>query len=180
MKKPRKKYRPGPVHCNALSIVLNKVRKLSAEDQQRQRDIMTTALQEFAAGRDCAYHWRSLADAANMTETLAGMGICSGLQAETIIHAAQQALAAVQGRHAARGTWTMYATELDTLHWMLRLHTTQLAECDYGEFERAYQTTCNRIAQARAGNAPADAVVIVGDVAARREPACAASAATSP
>ena len=179
MKKPRKQYRPYRVACNALEIVLNKVRKLSADDVQRQREIMTTALREFSAGKNCAEHWRSLADAANMTETFAGMGICSGPQAETIIHVAQQSLADVQGRHAMRGTWTLYATELDRLEWMLTLHLRQLSECDYGELEKAYQTTRNRIAQARAGNAPAGAVVIVGDVAGKREVACSASAATS-
>lgn len=174
MKKPRKQYRPRPVSCNALAIALNKVRKLSAEDVQRQHQIMTTALREFSAGKQCAEHWRSLADCANMTETLSGMGICSGLQASTIIHAAQEALAAVQGRHIQRGTWTLYPTELDTLQWIVTLHTRQLAECDYGEFERAYQSTSNRVAQARAGNAPAGAIVVVGDVDARRESACSA------
>ena len=168
MKKPRKQYRPRPVSCNIVAIALNKVRKLSAEDVQRQHQLMTTALREFSAGKDCAYHWRSLADSANMAETLSAMGICSGLQASTIIHAAQQALAAVHVRHATRGTWTMYATELDTLQWLVVLHTRQLAECDYGEFEKAYQSTSNRIAQARAGNAPAGAIVVVGDVDARR------------
>ena len=165
MKKPRKAYRPRPVHCNALQIVLNKVRKLSTDDVDMQRQIMGAALREFSAGHNCAANWRNLADMANMTETLSSMGICSGLQAATLIHAAQEALAAVQARHATRGTWTMYATELDTLQWLLTLHLRQLAECDYGEFERAYQTTCTRIEQARAGNAPAGAVVVVGDVA---------------
>jgi hypothetical protein len=168
MKKPRKQYRPKPVHCNIVAIALNKVRKLSAEDVQRQRDIMGTALREFSAGKQCAYHWRSLADAANMAETLAAMGICSGQQADSIINTSQLALATVQGRHTVRGTWTLYPAELESLQWLLVLHLRQLAECDYGEFEKAYQTTSTRVAQARAGNAPAGAIVIVGDVDARR------------
>ena len=163
--KKRCNRRPVAVHANSVEIALNKVRKLSAADVQQQRSIMDKALREFSAGRDCPTHWRSLADTANMAETLMGMGICSGLQAATISHTGQQALAAVMQRHAERGTWTLYPTELDTLQWLIVLHGHQLAECSYGEFERAFNDTRERIAQARKGNAPAGACVIEGDLA---------------
>ncbi len=169
MTKPRKKYRPGPVHANAVAIAINGVRKLSAADVAMQRIIVDKALLDFSAGRECATHWRSLADTANMTETLSAIGICSGQQADEIIGKAQQALAAVQQRHAARGTWTLYPTELDTLQWLATLHARQLSECSYAEFERAFNLTRQRIAQARAGNAPRGAVVVEGDIAARCE-----------
>lgn len=162
--KKRCNRRPVAVHSNIVQIALNNVRKLSASDVGMQRDIMDRALREFSAGRDCPTHWRSLADTANMAETLSGMGICSGQQADEIIHAGQQALAAVQQRHATRRTWTLYAAELDALDWLLVLHNRQLAECSYGEFERAFNTTRERIAQARKGNAPAGAIVIEGDL----------------
>lgn len=165
--KPRKKYRPRPVHANAVEIAINGARKLSYQDVERQRGIVCHALIEFTAGRDCAQHWRSLADTANMAETFVGMGICSGTQAEEVVERAQAALAAVQQRHAARGTWTLYGAEIDALQWLAALHLKQLAECSYAEFERAFHTTRERIAQAIAGNAPKGAVVIRGDIAAR-------------
>ena len=167
MKKPRKAYRQRPVHTNAVSIALNLVRKLSDADVSMQRGAMTTALREFSAGQHCPVHWRSLADTANMAETLAGMGICSGDQADAVVEKAQQALADVQHRHATRGTWTLYAAELDALDWLVVLHARQLAECSYGEFERAFNATRERIAQALAGNAARGAVVIRGDIAAK-------------
>ena len=80
----------------------------------------------------------------------------------------EQVVEVLPGRYTMRGTWTLYPDELESLQWLVTLHTRQLAECDYGEFEKAYQTTSNRVAQARAGNAPAGAIVIVGDVDARR------------
>jgi hypothetical protein len=163
-KKPRKAYRPQPVHANSLDIALNNVRKLSRADVQMQTGIFDTALRQFSAGQHCAQHWRSLADTANMAETLAGMGICSGLQAVAVIDTAQRALAAVRQRHTERNTWTLYATELDALQWLASLHARQLVECDYSEFERAFQGTRNRIGEARRGNAPRGAIVIEGDL----------------
>lgn len=165
--KPRKAYRPHPVHLNAISATLNRVRKLSTSDVNNQRAIVVKALHEFSAGRNCAEHWRGLADTANMAETLAGMGICSGQQASEAVHQAQTALANVRLRHAERGTWTLYASEVEALNWLAALHGKQLRECDYGEFERAFHATHERVAQARAGNAPSGAIVIEGDMTAR-------------
>lgn len=166
--KPRKRYRAAPVHLNAASMALDRVRKLAIADVQQQRHIVATALREFSAGKHCAHHWRSLADVGNMAETLVTMGICSGQQAEGVVHNAQAALAAVQQRHAGGGSWTLYPAELDALHWLAALHANQLAECDYSEFERAWRQTHQRVAQARAGNAPRGAIVIEGDIAARQ------------
>jgi hypothetical protein len=166
-KKPRKAYRPQPVHANSLDIALNNVRKLSRADVQMQTGIVSTALRQFSAGQHCEVHWRSLADTANMAETLAGMGICSGLQAEAVIDTAQRALAAVRQRHTERNTWTLYAAELDALQWLAALHARQLAECDYSEFERAFTTTSTRVSEARKGNAPRGAIVIEGDLPGR-------------
>lgn len=163
--KPRKAYRPQPVHANALDIALNNVRKLSRADVALQAHVVATSLQQFSAGQHCAHNWRGLADTANVAETLAAMGICSGAEADRLIERAQQALAAVHQRHAARGTWTLYAAELDALTWLAALHHKQLAECDYAEFERAINSTHERIAQARSGNAPRGAIVIEGDIA---------------
>lgn len=165
--KPRKKYRPRPVHANAVEIAINGARKLSAADVSMQRGIVSLALREFSAGHNCAQHWRSLADTANMAETLKDMGLCSGPQADELVHSAQVALGEVKQRHAARGTWTLYAAELDALGWLDALHSRKLAECSYSEFATAYHRTHERIAQARAGNAPRDAVVVRGDIEAR-------------
>lgn len=163
--KPRKAYRPRPVHANATHIALTGVRKIAPQDVRDQINLINSALQQFMAGTHCAAHWRSLADAANMAETLATMGICGGPQADDLIDAAQRALAAVHIRQQVTWSWTLYASEIEALGWLTTLHARQLSECDYSEFERALQRTHNRVSEARAGNAPRGAIVVVGDMA---------------
>ena len=158
-------HHPRRVALNAVEIAINRVRRLSDADVQRQMEIVQQALLEFSRGERCAQHWRSLADTAAMAETLAAMGLGSGLQADEVVNAAQAALHDVHVRHAERGTWTLWADEIDALRWLVSLHGLQLAACSFGEFETAYRRTAERQAQALAGNAAPDAIVVVGDMA---------------
>lgn len=162
--RPRKPYRPRPIATNALQVALNNVQQLSRADVQGQADLLRTALAEFQRGAHAPTHWRSLADAANMAETLAGMHIGSGDEARRVIQRAQQVLHDVAMRQRERGTWALRHDELDALQWLVSLHAAQLAACDYSEFCRAMDSTHNRISQARAGNAPAGAVVVQGAI----------------
>lgn len=162
--KPRKAYRPQPLHLNAHQLAMAKVHKLRQVDLADQCNVLDTALRTFAAGHNCAHHWRSLADAANVCESMAALGIGAGSQATEIIQGAQRVLHDVLQRHRTRGSWTLYPLELDTLYWLLALHKRQLAECDYSEFVRALDQTHARVAQARAGNAPAGAIVVEGEI----------------
>lgn len=160
-------YRPRPVATNAIEIAINRARKLSNTDVEQQMGLVRAAVAGMCLGghcAQCAQHWRSLADTANMTETLAAMGLGSGPQADHVIEAAQRTLHDVHQRHAQRGTWTLFADEIAALHWLVSLHETQLAACSYGEFEHAYRRTAERLAQARAGNAAPGAIVINGDM----------------
>jgi hypothetical protein len=164
--KPRKAYRPQPMHTNTLQRTLARVHKIAPQDVAGQVSIMATALREFSAGQRCLHHWRSLADTSNVAESLSAAGICSGPDADNVIHTAQAALAAVHERSRTRGTWTLYPAELDALNWLVALHARQLGECDLAEFDRAWETTHQRVSAARAGNAPRGAIVIVGDITA--------------
>jgi hypothetical protein len=163
--KPRKSYRPAPVTLNAHQVAMARVHTLRADDAQRQVRLLRTALAEFKRGLHCVQHWLSLADAANVAETLAQLGIGSGPQATQVIGNAQRALSDVQLRHQAGHSWTLHAAEMAALAWLVDLHALQLTTCDYSEFERALDLTRNRIAQARAGNAPAGALIIEGEIA---------------
>lgn len=162
--RPRKAYRARTVVANAVQVAINNAHQLDRDAVTGQSVLLRTALNEFRQGRDAGLHWRSLADAANMAETLAAMRICSGADADRIIQRAQQVLHDVALRHRKRGTWALKHDELDALQWLLSLHTTQLAECDYSEFCRAMDRTRARIAQARAGNAAPGALVIEGEL----------------
>jgi len=158
-----RKYHPKPVHSNAVQIALARVKPLTAADVAGQTALVQNALQQFCQGINCDAHWCSLADTANMAETLAGMGLGSGDDATRVIELAQRALADVHQRHNQRGSWTLYADEIDALHWLVRLHcTAQLPACSYGELGDAMAATRNRMQQALAGNAPRGALVIDG------------------
>lgn len=163
MSRRARKYHPKPVHSNAVQIALARVKPLTAADVAGQTALVQNALQQFCQGINCDAHWCSLADTANLAETLAGMGLGSGDDATRVIELAQRALADVHQRHNQRGSWTLYADEIDALHWLVRLHcTAQLPACSYGELGDAMAATRNRMQQALAGNAPRGALVIDG------------------
>jgi hypothetical protein len=156
--------RSGHVAVNSVAIAINGARKLSDEDVQGHISLITRMWREFAQGQATMQHWESLADTSNMAWTLASMGLGSGAEADRVISAANEVLADIHKRHAARGSWTLYADEIDALHWLVRLHGVQLTACSYSEFSRAMAMTIDRIGQARAGNAPRGAIVVVGQM----------------
>lgn len=162
--RPRANH-PRRVATNAIDIAINGARRLAQADVDGHHALMQRAKREFCQGVSCDLHWLSLADAANVAETFAAMGLGAGQDADAIISHAQEALAAVHQRHQLRGTWTLYADEIDALGWLVHLHHVQMGACSYSEFARALDRTAERVAQARAGNAPAGAIVIVGQLA---------------
>ena len=78
----------------------------------------------------------------------------------------QQVLAWAVQEHQARGSWSLWAHEREELRnrlqWLISVHRLQLQACCYREFEHALQATQERLAQARAGNAPRGALVVDG------------------
>ncbi len=156
-----------PIHLNQLERTLTGVAKLRPADVSRQIAIVGVAIDRLlAAGADADAAWRDLADTANVAETLADMRIGGGLQARLAIQHAQEALAYCAQERAERGTWALRAGDRIEIRMRLELlrdlHRTQLSECSYGEFERAFNLTVERLRQARSGNAPRDAVVVEG------------------
>jgi hypothetical protein len=165
MSKRRKAYRPKPVATDPMRLATFGAALLSAADVANQGRIMRNALNQLMAGNDGAFHWVCLADASNVAEQLAAIGIGSGPEGAKAIRDAQRVLSQVYQRHDERNTWAMRADEIDALRLVIDLHHTQLALCTHGEFERAFRATVERVSQAKAGNAPAGAVLVgmVGD-----------------
>lgn len=149
-------------YVNAHQLAINRARVLNAKDVAMHSQVVDDAVREFCCGIRCAQRWRDLADISNMAESLAALRIGSGDQADQVIQSAQQTLAAVHQRQATKGTWTLYADEMDHLYWLAALHKKQIEVCSYGEFEDALQATQRRLQQARAGNAPRGAVIVEG------------------
>lgn len=161
-KAPRKAYRPKPQFLNAVQIACNGARTLSPADVQAQLQRLQAALQALASGSEFLQPWNDWADAANMAEDLCRLRIGSGPEGEHVVASAQLALHDVATRHQQGCDWQLTAHEQDVLRWLHTLHGLQLQVCDYSEFNRAFQRAKNRLQQARAGNGPRGAVVVVG------------------
>ena len=158
------------IYLNQVQRTMQGAAKLRPADVQRQTAIVASAIERLLAGsRDAGDAWRDLADSCNVAETLASLRIGGGKDAMLVIQSAQEALAYMAQEHAERGTWALRAEERIEIRMRLELlrdlHRTQLRECSYAEFERAFLLTVERLTQARAGNAPAGAIVIEGQIA---------------
>lgn len=156
-------------HVNAVDLTLTRVRRIDAADVRMQAGIMKAAIDGLLrAGRDAYQHWLSLADTANMAETLEAMNLGSGPDARRVIEEAQESLAELHQARQERGTWALAADErqlvADRLQMLRALHVVQLQACSYGEFQQALNRTAERVRQARAGNAPRGAIVVEGQL----------------
>jgi len=160
----RKRYHPRPVDPLATWRAFKGNTVIEREHVEAQRRIVDHAVDEFSRGHDCAQHWVSMADAFNVAESLAEIGICSDADSRERIAHAQRVLGEVHLRHKARASWTLHAAELEALRLAAWIHHIQLRHATQSEFERAYRATEQRIAQARAGNAPTGAIVIEGAI----------------
>lgn len=153
------------VILNPIAVAIEGAARLPAADRIALQGIVQHALDSFRRGADCAAQWCVLADALNIAESLARLGIASDADSMERINAAQRALATAHQRHSTRGTWALRGAELQALDAGLWTHRIQLDYCSLREFERARHDTAERMRQARAGNAPAGAVVIEGAIA---------------
>ena len=162
-KKPRKAYRPKPVHYNQVQRSAEAAALIPRSEVAR---VMAGVREAFEAFRRCeqpGFYWRSMADALNLAESLANEGICSDSDSLGIIAGGQSALASVAERHVAVGSWALRAEEMAALSDALDRHELQLQFASMGEYERAIERTKRRISQALAGNAGA-AVIVLGDI----------------
>jgi hypothetical protein len=153
MSKPRKKYRPKPVHLNAVQRAMESVQVLPKHDTGELKAIVRQAFADFTTGQDCAANWKSMADALNVAEALSDIGICSDATSRETIAAGASVLGAVAARHAERNTWALKADEFKALSEGLWLHRVQLDHCSLGEYQRAVTAVAKKTRQALAGNA---------------------------
>jgi hypothetical protein len=163
--RPRRTPRqPRPVHLNTIERAIEGARKLPEAAVEALKIALDSTLTEFGQGIDCAPRWCCMADAMNVAEALAQIGICSDDNSKAIIHGGHQVLADVQQRRTAGGSWTLRGIERKTLDEAIWMHGVQLDHCSRREYEQAVQTVRARCSQARAGNAPTGSVVIHGQI----------------
>jgi hypothetical protein len=106
--RPRRTPRqPRPVHLNTIERAIEGARKLPEAAVEALKIALDSTLTEFGQGIDCAPRWCCMADAMNVAEALAQIGICSDDNSKAIIHGGHQVLADVQQRRTAGGSWTL-------------------------------------------------------------------------
>jgi hypothetical protein len=152
------------VLLNPIAVAIELSSLLQPRDRLALQGIITDALDKYRRGVDCDAHWRSMADALNLAEGLARIGIASDDESRDRIDAAQKVLFDAQSRFRQRGTWALRAAEMQALDDGLWVARVQLDHCTLGEYERAHKETQQRIAAALAGNAPAGALIIDGGI----------------
>lgn len=158
--KPRKAYRPRPTAVDSTGLAMARATKLAPWQQDALRSPMQralTALRQAAGGWQA---WCAMADAVNVAEQLAVLGIASDRQAD--FNAAQKALQALHARVNEKGTWALYASELAALDMACTLHIVQLQYCSQGEMHTAISAVQRRTREALRGNASHRTTVCVG------------------
>jgi hypothetical protein len=152
------------VAVNNLEIAVSRAKRLTVSDVQEKKAMLTHALNQYMLGRDCAAHWGHLTDAANMAETLQEMRNSTGADATQVLQEAFAVLADAHRRFTSRGTWTLYADEIEKLRWLIQLYEHQLNHCTAGDYQDAQARTHERLAQALAGNGAPGTIVLVGQM----------------
>jgi hypothetical protein len=137
---------------------------LDEADRINVRRILARALESMRTTQGALEGWRSIADAMNVAEALADIGICSDEASRFLIAEAQAVLSGVFQRHQARGSWTLYAPEIQALAEAVERHLLQLEFCSMREYQQAVRTVKNKVSQALAGNAGPGVHVIQGQL----------------
>ncbi len=154
---PRKAYRPRPVDSNPVELAIANAATVPAHAKASLLDRMREAFAAFRSGRGTAAYWADLADAMNVAEALAELGIAN--DHEQTLQAAQRALAAVCQRQERTRSWTLYPGEITALDDATWLHEVQLEHCSQRELRTAIETVQRRVRGALAGSARAGALI---------------------
>lgn len=160
----RRRRKRAIVVMDPISLAIARARKLPAAEVAGQQAELRTALDEFSRGTLCAVHWLALADASNLAEGLADVGIGSDADSRQVIQRSQASLAAVRTRASQSNSYTLYAEELQALRDLVWLHGVQLEQCSAGEYHRAYDQTVKRVQQTLAGNGSPSTTVLDGQI----------------
>lgn len=161
----KRAYRPKPVHANAIERAITGAQLLPRSEVAALNAALDHALVTFGRGIDCLQQWRVMADAANVAEGLARVGIASDEESKARIWAGKNALGDVYERAQANGCWTLRAAEREAIDTCIFIHQAQLTHCSWREYESAVADVRNRVTQAQRGNAPVGARVLTGDIA---------------
>lgn len=110
-------------------------------DKLRAREL--SSIEALSKGHGGVNEWREVADMLNLAETLANGGI--GPEVLPVCQVAQDELIKAAKRYEATRRMGLTATGLNAVRELFAWHDAQRTAITRGEYERAIQTTANRI-----------------------------------
>lgn len=134
----KKRYRPKPVHLNALQRAIEGARKLERQYVVDMKAALDDAFHRLKIGDDPKEAWKCLADSLNVGEALADLGICSDEGSRSRLQDGHNALRLIATRQQRTGSWALYPAEINHLGDAIWIHTIQLEHASLSEFERAH------------------------------------------
>lgn len=137
MSKPRKAYRPKPITLDPFRRALARQAVLTGDEKGVVMREARPAFERLRQGKADKQDWSYLADAANVGEALARIGICSDDESRGLFQSMQFALKDIAERVNSRGTWTTRASELAAVEAGLDRHQIQLDFCSLNELRLA-------------------------------------------
>jgi hypothetical protein len=150
--KPRKAYRPKPVHTNALERAIESARKLDPHSVQRVINDCARAFDALKRQDDPDASMRTLATALNIGEQLAALGIASDRESIQAMASALDQIAELHERLDAGQGCTMRSEQIKAIEEGLVRHYIQLRHCSRREYDTALETANRVCYQARIGN----------------------------
>lgn len=137
--KPRKRYRPRPVTLDTMRLAMRRAAKVPVAEIDEVMAPIAASFKAMREGVATEDEWAVLAGTVELGLAIEHQGVVKGLHGH--LRAAEQALAAIQRRAMAGGTWrptALYYQEIEALDTFTWLHKTQLENLSEGEWRKAH------------------------------------------
>lgn len=147
---PRRRRRHLPL-INPVEMAMHRAARLSPD---QRRDLLGPAdqcIELLCSGAGSVDVWRQVADAFNLAEALAELGIARNLR--DALRVSQLAMARISDKVRADLGWLVDEDAAHALRNGLWIYSVQLEHCSAGEHLRAIELVRNRVSAALAGNA---------------------------
>lgn len=136
---------------NAVADAQSRASKLTHKELHNLLDPVRHAITQAKRGLLVERQWLQLCTALNIGQAIEAGGVVRGLTPQ--LDAAHDALQAISHRATAHDTrpWqqpTLYATELAALDELLTVHTFQMRQISYGEYQNAWRLATARVRSA--------------------------------
>jgi hypothetical protein len=141
--------RHGPKALNTMGMAISRATLLTDAEQTHLLQPATEGFERMRRGQATDTDWVHLVTVCAIGLSIEDGGVVTGLH--EVLTEADHALATIAQRANASGTgWrapTLYASEIDQLQTLLRMHAFQLSQVTWGEHRRAWKHAAGSVMQ---------------------------------